>query len=208
MTISKVTNILIAGVGGQGNRTLMKIIASAALAVNTEVRVLSNTSLGRLGGSMTCHIRLGQSASASIPVGETDMLVALEMNEALRAIPMMRRGGLAFIHTYRRMPITAGVRDMHYPSLREIEEAGMEKAIKNIFVPDTLFSSDNPVREKRVTEFANMVMLGALCNYTQVLSRPLVEQSLSQCVPAHFAQQNLRAFAIGWQYGEEIPKQY
>jgi indolepyruvate ferredoxin oxidoreductase beta subunit len=209
MIIPKATNIIIAGVGGQGNRTLMKIIASAALADDTnEVRVLSSASLGRLGGSITCHIRLGPSASATIPVGETDILVALEMNEALHALPMMRRGALAFIHTYRRIPITAGIQDMHYPSMQEIEKAGTDKAIKSIFVPEALFSPDNTVQEKRFTQPTNMVMLGTFCSYTKILPHLLVEQSLCQCLPTHFAQRNLHAFAIGWQYGErETPKQ-
>jgi indolepyruvate ferredoxin oxidoreductase beta subunit len=202
MATSKATNIIISGVGGQGNRTLMKIIASSALADNKEVRVLSSGSLGRLGGSITCHIRLGPSSSASIPAGEGDILVALEMNEALRALPMMQREALAFIHTYRRIPITAGIRGTHYPSVQEIEQVGMDKSIKSIFVPETLFSSENTVQEKSFTEPANMVMLGTFCSYTQVLPRSLVEQSLRQYLPPHSALQNLHAFATGWQYGE------
>lgn len=202
MAISKATNILIVGVGGQGNRTLMKIMASAILAEATEARVLSSASLGRLGAPIACHVRVGPSASASIPAGETDILVALEMNEALRALPMMRREALAFIYTHRRVPITAGTQGMHYPSFQEIEKAGADKAIKCIFVPAALSSFDNTIQEKRLTEFANTVMLGTFCSYTQLLPRPVVEQSLSQCLPAHTTVDNLHAFAIGWQHGE------
>lgn len=202
MTIPKETNIIIAGVGGQGNRTLMKIIVSAAFADDNEVRVLSSSSLGRLGGSITCHIRLGPSACAAIPVGETDILVALEMNEALYAIPMMRRGALAFIHTYRRIPIAAGIQGMHYPSTQEIEKVGADRAIKSIFVPEALSSLDNTVQEKCFTHSANMVMLGTFCSYTKLLPQFLIKQFIHQYLPTHFAEQNLDAFAIGWQYGE------
>lgn len=202
MAISKATNILVAGVGGQGNRTLMKIIALAALEDSREVRVRSSTSLGQLGGSITCHIRLGPSASASIPAGEVDILLALEMNEALRAIPMMRREALAFIHTYRRVPIAAGIRGANYPSVQEIEKAGMDKAIKYIFVSESLLPYDNTVQGRCFTGLVNMVMLGTFCSYTQALPRCLVEQALSQCLPPASALQNLHAFAIGWQHGE------
>ena len=202
MVISKATNILVAGVGGQGNRTLMKIIALAALEDSREVRVRSSTSLGQLGGSITCHIRLGPSASASIPAGEVDILLALEMNEALRAIPMMRREALAFIHTYRRVPIAAGIRGANYPSMQEIEKAGTDKAIKCIFVPENLLSYGSAVQGRCFTGLVNMVMLGTFCSYTQALPRCLVEQALSQCLPPASALQNLHAFAIGWQHGE------
>jgi indolepyruvate ferredoxin oxidoreductase beta subunit len=200
--MSKATNILIVGVGGQGNRTLMKIIASAALGDATEVRVLSSTSLGRLGGPIACHIRLGPSASTSIPAGEADILVALEMNEALRAMPMMRREAVAFIYTHRRIPITTGLQGRHYPSIQEIEEAGANKAIKCIFVPAVPSSFGGTVQEKHPTKFANTVMLGAFCSYTQMLPRPAVEQSLYEHLPAHTALENLHTFATGWQYGE------
>jgi indolepyruvate ferredoxin oxidoreductase beta subunit len=202
MVLSKATNILIAGVGGQGNRTLMRIIALAALADNKEVRVQSSASLGRLGGSITCHIRLGPSASASIPVGEVDILVALEMNEALRAIPMMRRGALAFIHTYRRIPIVASIHGVKYPSVQEIEKAGTDKAIKSIFLPEDILSFDNDLQKRYFIKPANIVMLGTFCSYTQILPRHLVEQSLSQYLPSDCALQNLRAFATGWRHGE------
>ena len=198
---SEVMNIIIAGVGGQGNRTLMRVIASAALAANNEVRILSSSSLGRLGGSITCHIRLGSSASASIPVGEADILVALEMNEALRALPMMRRGALAFIHTYRRVPITAGTQGMHYPSVQEIEKVLIKKEIKGILLPDELLSSDTIVQGRYFAGSINMAMLGVFCSYTQVLPGSLVEQSLRQCLPPHSTLQNLHAFATGWQCG-------
>lgn len=203
MAIAKTTNIVITGVGGQGNRTLMKILALAALENHSEVRVLSSASLGRLGGSITCHIRLGPSASPSIPIGEGDILVALEMNEALRTLPMMRRGALAFIHIHRRLPVTAGIYGMSYPSAQEIERIGMDKAIKSFFVPESLLSLSNTGEEMRFTQSANAVMLGAFCSYTELLPRVLIEQSLCQCLP-QFAEQNLYAFTIGWQYGENL----
>src|SRR5436305_9879922 len=138
MAIRKITNILIAGVGGQGNRTLMKLIAHTALAADEEVRVLSSTSLGRLSGPITCHIRIGPAVSATIPTGEADILLALEMNEALRALPMMRRGALAFIYTYRRLPIIAGINGMHYPSVDEVENVAIGRGITSMFVAEVL----------------------------------------------------------------------
>jgi len=200
MAILKPTNIMIAGVGGQGNRTLMKIIASAALEDHNDVRVLSSGSLGRLGSSITCHIRLGPSVSATIPVGETDILVALEMNEALRAIPMMRQGSLAFIHTHRRIPIIAGIQGMHYPTMKEIENLTASKAIKSFLVPESLLPFDNAIEHQPI----NSIMLGIFCSYTELFPRSLVEQALCQCLPPHFTQQNLHTFAIGWQYTEKL----
>lgn len=197
MIVRKTTNILIAGVGGQGNRTLTQLIAHAAVAAQEEVHVLSSTSLGRLGGPITCHIRLGLASSATIPTGEVDILVALEMNEALRALPMMRRGALAFIHTHCRLPIIAGINGMHYPSIDEIEDAFVVRGITSVFIPEAISSFEDHIAK----DGSIVVMLGILCGYTQLLPRPLVEQSLHQCLPDRI-EQNCHALAIGWQYGE------
>jgi Pyruvate/2-oxoacid:ferredoxin oxidoreductase gamma subunit len=202
MAIREIKNIIITGVGGQGNRTLMKIIASAALAADKEVRVLSSTSLGRLGVPITCHIRIGPAASASIPTGEADILVALEMNEALRAMPMMRRGAVAFIHTYRRLPIIAGINGMHYPSVDQIEKLAIGMDITSIFVPESLSAFEHCIAEQGQYT-TNITILGVLCGHTELLPRPLVEQVLCQCLP-DYKEQNSQALAIGWQYGEKL----
>jgi indolepyruvate ferredoxin oxidoreductase beta subunit len=182
----------------------MKLIADNVLEAQEEVRVLSSTSLGRLGGPITCHIRIGSAMSATIPMGEADILVALEMNEALRALPMMRRGALAFIYTYCRLPIIAGINDMHYPSIDEIAKVSMAKGITDIFVPEFLTSSEGHVAEQgQYSVSANIIMLGVLCGYTGLFPRSFVEQSLCQCLLG-CTEQNSRILAIGWQYGKKL----
>ena len=121
--MSKTTNIIMIGIGGQGTLTMMEMLALAAEEANEEVRVLSRVSLARLGGSGMCHVRLGPSVNPAIPVGEADVLLTLEMSEVLRVLPMARRGALAFINTFRRLPIAAGVAGIHYPTREEIEVA-------------------------------------------------------------------------------------
>jgi indolepyruvate ferredoxin oxidoreductase beta subunit len=202
MSIRRTTDIVVAGVGGQGNRTLMSIIAFAALAADKEVHVSSSTGLGRLGGPITCHIRIGLAASAVIPTGEADILLALEMNEALRALPMLRRDALAFIYAYRRLPIIAGVHNMHYPSVDRIENVAIGNSITSIFVPESLSTLEHHIAEQGQYT-ANITLLGVLCGYTELLTRPLVEQALCQCLPV-YKEQNLHALAIGWHYGEQL----
>ena len=200
--MSQTTNIILLGIGGQGTLTLMEMLATAAEAADEEVRVLSRVSLARLGGSGICHVRIGPSASPAIPAGEADILLALEMSEVLRALLMARRGALAFINTYPRLPIAAGVAGIHYPTRTEVEQALASHGITGIFVPESLpagedTDSQNDAGDARI----NIIMLGVLCGYTHILPRPTLEESIAQRLP-RFAQQNLRTFAAGWSYGE------
>jgi Pyruvate/2-oxoacid:ferredoxin oxidoreductase gamma subunit len=211
---SGTTNIVLLGIGGQGTLTLMEMLAMAAEVVGEEVRVLSRVSLARLGGSGMCHVRLGPSASPAIPTGEADILVSLEMSEVLRALPLARPGALAFTSTYRRLPIAAGVADLHYPTRDEIERALHEAGVTSLFIPEvlpTIATGDSPASEAAAgasdmeNSRINMIMLGVLAGYTHVLPRPAIEQAIAQRLP-RYAGQNRQTFLAGWQYGESLLK--
>ena len=202
--MSKTTNIILIGIGGQGTLTMMEMLAMAAEEADEDVRVLSRVSLARLGGSGMCHVRLGPSISLAIPVGEADILLSLEMSEMLRALPMAHRGALAFINTYRRLPIAAGVAGIHYPTQAEIEVALNEEGITDIFVPEILTSSTSEVKEEQQGDSRiNIIMLGVLCGYTQLLPRSALEHSIISRLP-RFAEQNLCTFSAGWGYAESL----
>jgi len=202
--MSKTTNIIMLGIGGQGTLTMMEMLAMAAEEANEEVRVLSRVSLARLGGSGMCHVRLGPSASPAIPVGEADILLALEMSEVLRALPMARQGALAFINTYRRLPIAAGVAGIHYPTRAEIELALQETGVSGIFVPEilpTLVASGE--QEQQSDSRINIIMLGVLSGYTQLLPRTALEHAIAKRLP-RFVEQNLHTFSAGWHFAESL----
>ncbi len=202
--MSKTTNIVMLGIGGQGTLTMMEMLAMAAEEAEEEVRVLSRVSLARLGGSGMCHVRLGPSASPAIPVGEADILVALEMSEVLRALPMARREALAFISTYHRLPIAAGVAGIHYPTRAEIEVALEDTGVTGIFVPEVLpLSTGETEGEQQGDIRINIIVLGVLCGYTQLLPRSALEDAIAKRLP-RFTEQNLRAFSTGWNFAQSL----
>ncbi|HVB74764.1 MAG TPA: 2-oxoacid:acceptor oxidoreductase family protein [Ktedonobacteraceae bacterium] len=204
----KTTGIIMLGIGGQGTLTMMEMLAMAAEAAGEEVRVLSRVSLARLGGSGMCHVRLGPSASPAIPAGEADILIALEMNEILRALPMAREGALAFTSLYRRMPVVAGVTGLHYPTRAEVASALQEARVTGIFVPEVLPEPNSKLDPWQQQEDSriNILMLGVFAGYTHLLPRALLEQAIEQRLP-RFALQNARTFAAGWNYGASLEAQ-
>jgi len=205
--MSKTTNIIMIGIGGQGTLTMMEMLALAAEEANEEVRVLSRVSLARLGGSGMCHVRLGPSVSPAIPVGEADVLLTLEMSEILRVLPMARRGALAFINTFRRLPIAAGVAGIRYPTREEIVGTLKEAGVTGIFVPEILPSLSNEIEDgQQSNSRINIIMLGVFCSYTQLLPRDALENSITNRLP-QFAEQNLRTFSAGWGFAESFRAQ-
>lgn len=81
-------NIIIAGAGGQGLITLLQIIATSALEEGYDVKTSELHGLSQRGGSVETHIRIGKKVNSPlISKGTADLVIGLEMLEALRALP-------------------------------------------------------------------------------------------------------------------------
>ena len=79
-------NILIAGVGGQGNLLLGRILAEAALKEGLYPVIGETFGASRRGGTVYTHIRISSAdIGPLIPKGHLDLLVGLEPLETLRA---------------------------------------------------------------------------------------------------------------------------
>jgi len=74
---SKVTNIVIAGLGGQGVLTCSDIVADVAFHTALDVKKSELHGMSQRGGSVSSDVRYGaQVFSPMVPPGEGDFLVA------------------------------------------------------------------------------------------------------------------------------------
>ena len=79
-------NILIAGVGGQGNLVCGRVLCEAAL--QNGLRPVAGETFGasRRGGTVLTHLRIStQDRGPLIPKGRADLLLGMEPLETLRA---------------------------------------------------------------------------------------------------------------------------
>jgi indolepyruvate ferredoxin oxidoreductase beta subunit len=83
--MDKTFNLILNGVGGQGIITLLSLIDEAAFMQGYEVRSSELHGLSQRGGSVETHIRFGKEVNSPlIPNGKADLVISLEMFEALR----------------------------------------------------------------------------------------------------------------------------
>jgi len=79
-------NTLIVGTGGQGQITLLQILAEAALFEGYDVKTSELHGLSQRGGSVEVHLRFGKNIySPLISRGKANLILGLEMQEALKA---------------------------------------------------------------------------------------------------------------------------
>jgi indolepyruvate ferredoxin oxidoreductase beta subunit len=91
----RVTNVVIAGLGGQGVLKASDILADAARRAGLDVKKAEVHGMSQRGGSVTSDVRFGTKVlSPMVPRGEADFLVVLAPSEVEVALPLLRPGGV------------------------------------------------------------------------------------------------------------------
>jgi len=93
-----VTNIVLAGLGGQGVIKASDILADAALRAGFDVKKAEVHGMSQRGGSVTSDVRFGRKVlSPMVPRGEADFLVVLAPSEVEVTRPLLRAGGVLLL---------------------------------------------------------------------------------------------------------------
>jgi indolepyruvate ferredoxin oxidoreductase beta subunit len=91
---NKVTNVVVAGLGGQGVLKGTDILAAAALQAGYDVKKSEIKGMSQRGGSVTGDVRFGNKVfSPMVPVGEADYLLVLEPTQVTPHQHLLRTGG-------------------------------------------------------------------------------------------------------------------
>lgn len=92
---ASVTNVVLAGLGGQGVIKASDILADAALRAGLDVKKSEIHGMSQRGGSVTSDVRFGTRVlSPMVPQGEVDYLVVLAPSEVEVTRPLLRPGGV------------------------------------------------------------------------------------------------------------------
>jgi indolepyruvate ferredoxin oxidoreductase, beta subunit len=94
-------NIYLIGVGGQGIGLLSNIILRSIDRSGQKVVGVDTHGLAQRGGTVQSMVRMGEVYSPLIPKGQADLVVALEVNEALRGMNsfLVQNGVLVYYDT-------------------------------------------------------------------------------------------------------------
>jgi indolepyruvate ferredoxin oxidoreductase beta subunit len=89
------TNVIVAGLGGQGVIKASDILADVAFRAGLDVKKAEVHGMSQRGGSVTSDVRFGAHVeSPMIPPGEADYLVVLAPSEVEVTRPLLASGGV------------------------------------------------------------------------------------------------------------------
>lgn len=183
------TDIILAGVGGQGILSIAAALGAAALNENLFLKQAETHGMSQRGGAVVSHLRLSDKPIYSdlIPLGTADLILAVEPLESLRYLPYLAKNGSL---------VTNQTRFENLPGYPELETAFNDLRKKARVV---MLDADEIAREAGNPRASNMVILGAGSVFIH-----LDEKTIEKGIETIFSSKgdkmvdlNIRAFRAG-----------
>lgn len=190
------TDIVLAGVGGQGILSIATILGAAALKENLYLKQAEVHGMSQRGGDVSSNLRLSSDPIASdlIPLGGADLIVSLEPMESLRYLPYLSKTGWIVTNT------TPFVNIPNYP-----EQEALENELMN--QPNVVaFDMDELAKEVASQRASNMVLLGAAAPFID-LEPEKIEEGIRIVFGKKgeaIVESNIKAFRAGLEKAREL----
>lgn len=145
------TDIILAGVGGQGILSIAAVIGLAALKKGLYVKQAEVHGMSQRGGDVQSHLRISDAPIASdlIAKGGADMILSIEPMESLRYLPYLSPNGWLITNT------TPFINIEGYPEMSALM-AEIEKVKNHVAIDAEAIAKDLGMPKS-----SNIVILGA-----------------------------------------------
>lgn len=176
------TDLTIAGVGGQGSILAGVILGSAAVTFDGKYATQTQAYSSELRGGFAAAWVIISDEPVEFPrVTHPDILVAQAQDSINRFGAVLKSDGILIADSDMVHEIP--------PTLKHLYK-----------VPATTIARN----EIKIAVTANMIMLGALCRITGVVSRQALEQAITASVPKGKENINIEAFNMGFERVTEM----
>ena len=189
-------NIIITGVGGQGNVLAARILGNTLVAQGFNVTIGETFGASQRGGSVMSHLRVSKTSSWSpqIPKGKAHLVIALEPIESLRVMAQYGSKDTAVISNSRPIyPVSVICGDSAYPSVEELRESLSQIASDVRFINAT----DEAVRLGH-SILSNVIMVGAAAALDDIqINEEAFRAVMSSSLSKDKVEINMEAFRAG-----------
>ncbi|MDE7180092.1 MAG: indolepyruvate oxidoreductase subunit beta [Muribaculaceae bacterium] len=159
------TDIVLAGVGGQGILTIATILGAAALKENLYLKQAEVHGMSQRGGDVQSNLRISSEPIHSdlIPKNGADLIVSLEPMEALRYLPFLSKDGWIVTNSVPFVNID------NYPQQEEVEAA------LSLHGRLVMFDMEQVAKEVATQRSSNLVLLGAASPFIDIQPEKIIE---------------------------------
>ncbi len=174
------TKIILAGFGGQGVLFAGKTLAYAAMDSDLEISWLPSYGPEMRGGTANCSVIISDEPIGSPIITAPDVLIAMNKPSLEKFVDKVAPGGLIVLDSYL------------------IDSKVTRDDVTTVYIPAKKFAEENGNGN-----LGNIVMLGALLHYSEVLSVEEVCNSIQDHTPetkAMLAKMNQKMIRLGYNY--------
>src|SRR5512139_714837 len=196
-------NIIIGGVGGQGNVLASQIVGEMLVSQGYVITIGETYGASQRGGAVMSHLRISTKDQFSplIPEGQCDLLVALEPVEGLRILDTYGNPRvMTLLNTRPIHPIDVISGNAAYPEVSKVisKIKELSRRVWKLNATEIALEMGDPI-------FSNIIMLGALCAIGVLpIHRQGFETIIRDLLPLRLLEENLKAFDKGRQVVQEI----
>lgn len=190
-------NLIITGVGGQGNVRISLLIGNALVREGYFVTIGETYGASQRGGPVMSHLRISKEIECSpfISDGRADVILGMEPVETLRMLGRFGNPDVVTIVNPRpihSIDVTGG--EAEYPDLDRLMET-----IKELSAKTWVINATEEAQQMGDPIFANVILVGALIGCGVLpLDEKSVEPVLRESFPKEF-EVNMIAFNKGVQ---------
>jgi indolepyruvate ferredoxin oxidoreductase beta subunit len=188
-------DVVIAGVGGQGN--IFASIVISQYAMNKKLNVLGAETIGaaQRGGSVVSHIRIaeGEIYSPLISRGQADLLIGMEYVELLRHLRLLNPEGAYLVNAIKIPTVQNNMGLDEYP-----EPDAILKAAKKYCPNGHVIDASNLAKKLGNVQMTNVIMLGALSKVLPFFDYEEMKWLVASNSPTRFKEANLKGYEEGY----------
>ena len=189
-------NLIITGVGGQGNILASQIVAQAAIEEGWFVSIGETYGASQRGGSVMSHLRLSREFQYGplIPKGDADVILGFEPLETMRVLLEFGNNSTRIITNPRpTYPIGVLAGTFTYPPLEDLLGALKKTSGEVLIIEATKIA-----QKKGIAVAQNVVMVGALAGSGYLpMSVKSYEDAIREIFDGEKLELNLDVFKSG-----------
>ncbi len=188
-------DLIICGVGGQGN--LLASVAIANYAMRKGLNVIGTETIGaaQRGGSVVSHLRISEQRiySPTVPAGTADFILGFELVEALRHIDRLKPEGCYIVNSETVPTVLCSMGLDRYPTTEAILQELRQRSARGY-----LINASEKARELGGAIMTNIVLLGALSRVIPFIDKEDLADVLTGILPPKVLEINLEALEAGY----------
>ena len=189
-------NLIICGIGGQGNILLSRMIGRILTAKGYLVNIGETFGAAQRGGSVFSSMRVSKEKNYGplVPDGHAHLILSLEPLEALRMLTVFGNGETKTLTSMEPIyPVGVLSKRLTYPDLDELK-----RAIQRLSGASWFLNATDLALELQSPIVANIVMLGALAGIRAIpVTKEDVEEEIRNSFPTGKVDLNLQAMKRG-----------